>query len=142
MFKIEQILNLSGGKLVKLVKHHQLISNPFIEHLQVCVFLNPSSRPKDQICCNGLVKIWFFQAFSRENVHLSKKTVFFLPWSIYIFFWLLKAKYQTQIVERPKFKQHPYKAKAFRIPEHISKQVERQKTRFFERVKVVKFKSA
>ena len=30
---------------------------------------------------------------------------------------LLKAKYQTQIVEKPKFKQHPHTAKAFSSPE-------------------------
>ena len=46
-------------------------------------------------------------------------------------FFLLNAKYQTQIVERPKLKQHQNIAKAISSPEHIYKHVEHQKKLMF-----------
>ena len=44
--------------------------------------------------------------------------------STYIIFLFLKAKYPTQIVEKPKFKRHQHIAKAFSSPEDIYKHVE------------------
>ena len=55
---------------------------------------------------------------------MKLKVLFFLLQATKIILMLLKAKYQTQIVERPKFRGHAHTAKAFSFLEHIYTTIE------------------
>ena len=66
----------------------------------------------------------FFKISFQEKKWTLKQKVRFLLLSIVIWFLLLKAKYQTKIVDRPKFRRHPLVAKAFSYIKHTG--LERQ----------------
>ena len=82
----------------------------------------------------------FFDDFQEKMDSKAKSPVFAFVRSIF-FVLLLKAKYQTKVVDRPKFKRHPHVAKAFRYPKHIYKHVEHHGKLIFLGVKVDKPKS-
>ena len=72
---------------------------------------------------SGIVENLIFQRFSRENVLVTKQFVSCFG-HINKLFLLLKAKYKTKLVERPKIKRHPHTAKAISSPDHIYKKFE------------------
>ena len=87
-----------------------------------------------------MLKNIFFCNTSGKIGLLSKKSVFcFCPPRLVLL--LLKAKYQTQIVDMPMFKWHPHLAKAFTYPKHIYKHVEHHGKLSFLGLKVDKPKS-
>ena len=74
--------------------------------------------------------------FPKENWFLTKKLL-----STLIIFLLLNAKYQTQIIERPRFQRYPHTAKAFSSSEHIYKHVKHHRKLISLGVKVDKPKT-
>ena len=56
--------------------------------------------------------------FKEKEKNILNKSIFFCFW-LPRFFLSLKAKFQTQLVERAKFKRHPLTVKAFNSPEQI-----------------------
>ena len=116
--------------MVKLVQHHLNISNPMIDKLKGGAILNPSSQSKYQKYCKSnsyalvLLRIDIFQRLFLPMVLLT--TNYFSVFGYLNSFLLLKAKYQTHLADKPKFKRHPHRDKAFISPKHIYKNVVEQ----------------
>ena len=85
--------------------------------IKILCFFKPSSRKSTKLIARATAPQCFFFLF-------LFKEVWCLLLATQISFLLLKAKYQTQIVERPKFKPYLHTAKALSSPEHIYKNVE------------------
>ena len=133
MLKIEQTWNLSSGKTSsKSSNNFKSLDRPIKSW---CFFQSLVPDQSIKFIARATAPQWYCQKNLTCKIFRRKfalyQTVLFLLLSAWIVFWLLKAKYQIQIVERPKFKQHSYIAKAFISPEHIYKHVENHNKLFF-----------
>ena len=106
ILKIEQSWNLSSGKT--------------------------SSQKSTKYIARATATQWYYWILLFSNISdrkcaLNQKAHFLLLANNFIYFLFCKAKYQTQLVEQPKFKSHPNTAKAFSSPKYIYQHVEHHK---------------